>query len=415
MAMALLLLALMSVLVPLLVFYAQTESKWAVRETQFTTAFHLAEAATERGYFKLSQSTGNWMSIQAGAPLSGYNFDVKYTDIPGGEYAIYISSGSGEGTAIIIGIGRETKQNLVRTVQVDYIQNALGNVAIMGGQGVSITGNNYKVEWGAVVSQQSLTVGDRDYPQFWSGGTIDKDTTSPGSWPPNCDQPDCCQWHSFSKDVPPLPSIDLNFYKSSATASGTPSDSDCGSSYYITGNQTWSGCNDSSGKTYYITGNLTVNSTGGGNSVEGNVVVLGNLNLSNGNFGTGARTVYLPQKAWKQYCNDWAHYQAFDTGEPSSFPGLDSDYLSASTVTVSLDKIFVYGFLYVGGNLVQGGGGGSGSVVGTAFIVGTSTLNASSNVTIYYNADIQASLKTTRIILSRTSWKEILQEWPTGL
>ena len=104
-----------------------------------------------------------------------------------------------------------------------------------------------------------------------------------------------------------------------------------------------------------------------------------------------------------------------DSAAAASFPGLDSTYLSSATLTFTSSKIFVYGFIYVGGNVVQSGGGGSGDIIGTAFVVGTSTLAASSNVTIYYNKDIQSGVKTTRVILSRTSWKEIKKTWPSSL
>ena len=194
-------------------------------------------------------------------------------------------------------------------------------MAIFAGAGAQISGG-VNVEWGAVVSPGTVDADGRAFPQFWSASQITGFDTN--SDDPNCDEPNCCQWHSFSPNIPPNPTIDLTFYKSSAAATtgcpGTGADIDgnplAGSCYYTSG-QTWS---DETliGKTIYIEGDLSLNSPG--MDIVGNLIVKGNLNLPNGAWGNGTHTMFVPQDAWKQYCNDWAHYQAFDAYALANMP-----------------------------------------------------------------------------------------------
>ena len=213
--------------VPLVVFFAQTEAKWTLMKRHSDQAFNLAEAAIERGYLELSKSTSNWAGALSGEAITGFHFDRSYNDIAGGEYAIWIGSGTMENQAVIIGIGRNTSKDRVRAIKVVYSKANLDNIALQSGKGVSISGNNFQVHWGAIVTPNAITVNNRQFPQLWSANNIDSDPN--GSEPPNCDGPDCCQWHSYSENMPPLSLIDLDFYRSSATALGDSPDLDCGS------------------------------------------------------------------------------------------------------------------------------------------------------------------------------------------
>ena len=388
-------------IIPLMVFFSQNESKWSVKQDQTTSAFHLAEAAIERGYLQLTISTENWKTIQNGGTIAGYRFDKDYTDIAGGDYTIWIGSTTGDQAALVMALGRNSNRKEVRGIEAVYSKASFGNVAIQAMNGVSITGNNFEVEWGAVVTPKNIVAGGRTYPQFWSANNIDLDSN--GASPPNCDGPGCCQWHSYSTNIPPLPPFDLDAYKQLAIAAGT---GPCGA-YYQPGTFTFSACNDNSGNTYYIGSDASVVSSGGGNYVVGNVIVIGNLSLPSGVWANGSETVPVPQDAWKQYCNNWAHYQAFDPGAPASFPGLTSTYLASSSLTYTVPKIFVHGLLYVGKDINTGNGGGGSGVVGAIYVGGAANIAYNSPVIIYFNNAVASNILTTSVILGRASWQEM--------
>lgn len=408
----LLVLLVLATLVPVMVLYTQREAVWTEKQHQSNTAFHLAEAGIEKAYRKLTLSTSTWYGlIESGTAIPGFQFDTVYGDVPGGTYKVDITSGPDEREATIVSIGRDAKGKEVRAIEAVFVQNSLGNVAIQTLGGVQL-GGGVDVEWGAVISEKPITTGGRDYPQFHSAGSIDVDAN--GADPPNCDTPDCCQWFSYSPDIPPDPGIDLNFYRSSASAttSGCPSGGVGGSCYYNTP-QSWGNKNYTGGGTIFIENNLTVNSPG--INIVGNLIVTGNLSTTSGNWGKGTATPKLPREAWKQYCNDWTYYRTtFDGAAPASFPGLNSDYLSADGLTYSPspnNKFAVQGLLYVGGSFSTSGGGGNSYVHGTMFVVGTATMTSSSGVTVFYNRDVAQNLKTTKIILNRKSWKALVRQW----
>lgn len=406
---AVLILCVLAIIVPVLVMYSQRESKWSVAQSRSNTAFHLAEAATERGYLIVAQSTTTYQSIQNGAVLTGYNYDTAYTDVPGGRYAIRITSGTNPGEVVITGVGKDSSGSSVRTLEIIWANSPFGNVALWANGGVTVTGNNFTVEWGAIMTPKTITVNGRKSPQLWSAGSIDLDTNAAS--PPNCDSPDCCFWHSYNSSIPPTPTIDFSYYKSSAVASGT----------YYSGNQSWTSKTDTTGKVWYIDGNLSMATN---NYIKGDLIVIGDLNPSGGNWGNGGVTATMGTKAWKQYCNNWTYYKTktgasgngywADTGAAASFPGLTSNY-TAGTITASLPKVVVYGFMYVGGNLNWAGGGGNADFLGVAYINGNATLDATSHATIWYNGDVAANIKTSNVVLSRISWKEYRSAWPTGL
>ena len=51
------LLVVLAILIPTMVKYVQHEAKWSVKQGQNTNAFQLAEAAVDRGYQKIAEST----------------------------------------------------------------------------------------------------------------------------------------------------------------------------------------------------------------------------------------------------------------------------------------------------------------------------------------------------------------------
>ncbi|MBI5631454.1 MAG: hypothetical protein HY921_11285 [Elusimicrobia bacterium] len=413
-AIVVIILLVTSIMVPLMVFYTQREALWTAKQSANTSAFHMAEAGIEKGYLAVTQSTVTWANLQNGTLISNYKFDKAFTDLGGGSYAISITSGPAVQQCTIISIGRDTRGREVRAIKAVYSNSPLGGFAVYSGAGLKVD-NKVTVEWGAAVSPQSITLTGANtttYPQFWSAGSIDVFDTNPN--PPNCDGPSCCQWHTYSTNIPPAPTIDLDFYKSSATAqTGCPAGGSPSGSCYYSGNTSFSGVTDTGGKTLYIDGNLTVGSPG--IDIIGNLIVMGTFSTGNGVWGNGNHSMAVPQTAWKQYCKNWAHYQTFDGSAPSAFPGLNSSYTSAASLTSSSNKLAVKGLLYVQENLSVGTGNGNTDVNGVMYILGSSTMSANSSVTLYYDEETGRNMKTTNVLLTRQSWQDVLYSWPSAL
>ena len=410
-------LMILVILVPVMVTFTQNEAKWSQKQASDTIAFHMAEAGTEKAYLYLTQSTSTWNNLMLGNAPTNYKFDRSFTDLTGGTYAISITSGPDSQTATVIAVGRDERNRATRAIKVVYANSLYGATAIYAGRGAQI-GGGVNVEWGAVMSPYTIDADSRMHPQFWSASQITTKDTSPN--PPNCDGPNCCQWHSYQTNLPPQPTIDFDFYRSSAAlhtgcpAGGTPANS-C---YYAGSVVNWNPT--LSGKTIFVEGDLTIKSPG--MDIDGNMVVMGNLNLPNGVWGRGSRTMSMPTDAWKQYCNDWAFYRAtYDTAAPATFPGINTTTYSSPSACSPIggcqsSKIAVSGLLYVGGNFNNGGGGGGNSdIYGVLYAVGSATQTASSGVTFYFNAGAASQVQSTNVTLTRVSWQDVLTGWPSGL
>lgn len=410
-------LLVIAILVPAMVFYVQYEAKWAQKSSEEATAFHLAEAGVEKGYRAISLSTSNWYNlIDNGDMIDRMDFDFSFDDVVGGVYTVSITSGPEERQATIISIGKDARKGTARALKVIYTQNIMGEIAIQAMDGVQVAGG-VQVEWGAVVGPDHIDTNSRTYPKFYSGSSLDVDG-DPN--PPNCDQPDCCQWFSFDQDVPPDPGIDLDFYRSSAqaTTAGCPAggvDYGSGATCYFSGNQSWSSVDYAGGSTVFVEGDMNMDSPG--IDIIGSLVITGNFSSSNGGWGKGSVNMSVPETAWRQYCNNWAHYQSFDGDAPASWPGADSVYESSPTLTFNPtgNKTAIQGFMYVGGNFSVGGGGGSCEIYGALFIVGNVTIDSASGVVVYYNKVAAEGIKTRSINLSRYSWEGLVRQWPSHL
>jgi len=83
----------LAITVPFLIKLVIADTRASVSVHKKSIAFNLAEAAVERGYWKVKSSTSIFKSVMDGYTLAGYNFDSTYSDISGGYYRIKISSG----------------------------------------------------------------------------------------------------------------------------------------------------------------------------------------------------------------------------------------------------------------------------------------------------------------------------------
>jgi len=415
---AIAMLTILAIMVPAVVYWVQRENIFASKQSHNTQAFHLAEAGVEKAYLFVSLSTITWNSIQAGTAQADYSFDKVYSDVAGGTYTISITSGPLTQQVTIVTVGRDRFGKETRALRVVYGNAILGDTAIYSGRGVQI-GNSVTVEWGGVMSPYTIMANSANHPQFWSASQITTKDTDPN--PPNCDSPNCHQWHSYEKNLPSAPLIDFDFYRTSAAATtGCPTHAGANTavpanSCYYPGDVTdWD--DTTAGKTIFVEGALTVKANGMFHT--GTMIVMGNINLPNGAWGDGTVTMSIPTSAWKHYGNDWAFYKAtYDPLTPhADFPGLESTYAPAG-LTYTSKKIAVNGFLYVGGNFNNGGGGGGNSdVYGVLYAVGTTTMTPNSNgVTFFYNGDATDNLVTTNVNLTRVSWRDEVRGWPAGL
>lgn len=415
------LLVVLAIIVPAMVIYVRNETNWSVKGQQNSNAFQLAESAVDRGYQKIVESTTTWTALMTGQALAGYKFDVGYADMAGGTYTISITSGPGDQQATIVGVGRDKNKKEVRALKVVYSNSTISNNALRALQGITLGGSNEQVEWGSVLSPASIDPNGRNHPQFYSASSIIGKDTNPAL--PNTDS---LQWWSYYPGIPPASSIDLGFYLSSATATGTYYGTPAAITTFLATCNNGTACN--TGNTYYIAGNLSIASPG--IFVGGNLIITGNLNLPNGRSGQGAPTVHLPRTAWRQYganSTEWNYYKAggpacseswSDTTPslPATFPGLNSNYKSDATITKTFSggKVLVNGFIYVGGNITAGGGGGQSVLVGSAYVVGAIGFTGNNNC-FFYTDEAASRMVTTNVNLSRTSWLDSMQTWPTAL
>ncbi len=422
---------MLAIIVPVMVTYVQNEARWGLKQSRSMTAYQIAEAGVDRGMRRISESTVTWYNGQDGTFPSGYLFNQTYTDLTGGCYAVSISSGPEMEQVTIIAVSSETSKKEGRAIQAIYANAPLGDTAVRGNTGVTVSGSNTMVEWGAIITPKNVTMNGRTSPQILSSGAIDLDTN--GSSPPNCDEL-CVQWHSYEPNIPPDPGIDPSYFYNAAIDSGTyygatqcwgkNSGTACG----VACNTTCSNGTDcNTGRPYYIAGNLCVE---GAVYVNGTLFVTGDVSLPNGLAGAGDNIqTLLPRKAWMQYglnAASWAHYATlsdngfpgnapWDPTAPATFPGLTSNYKSPAGTLVRLSQVLVQGFLYVGGNLSQIGGAGQTKVIGAAYVGGSVNVTPN-NFFIYYSESAGSYIRTSNIYLSRLSWMELpKQKWPPGL
>ncbi|NNN04692.1 MAG: hypothetical protein HKL90_02200 [Elusimicrobia bacterium] len=218
------LLLILLILVPALVEWVQIDSKASVGDAKKTTAFNLAEAAVERGAWKVKSSTGIWQQVTSGGALAGYNFDVTYTDVPGGTYRIKVTD-IGTSSVTIVGEGRDNQSQQTRAVSAVF-QNQSVYSPLMASQGVNWSQGMCPM-WGPIMSQGNINLLD-DYvanwyfPRKYAKGVVVGTAANPrdtnGLTPPNTDG---VEWWSDYQYVPDLPILDFATLRSSAAATGT--------------------------------------------------------------------------------------------------------------------------------------------------------------------------------------------------
>lgn len=407
------------IMVPALVQWAQQESRISVKDKKSAAAFNLAQAAVERGMWKLKSSTGTWSAAALGTVIAGYNFDVKYSDLPGGTYRINFTSGTLNGAAIVTvrGEGRDLAGAETRSIQAVYQNISIPGPIIAGGN-LTQSGTSV-VHWGPVMAMGPITLSGtaltEGYPR-----KLSKQWVSPfdvnGVTPPNTDN---LEWWS-DYDVPELPMFDFATMKSSAIATNTYN---CNGPRNATTdrvlcNTGCTSCNvagldqDSrAGNDYiwYWDQDVIINGSG----TKGTTIVRGNLTLKGADTGNVSMNMRIPFGAWREY-------QKIDVAG-NQYPG-DNGYQavrneyqlgfcgSACEGGATGNDLGFNGFVYVGSDITMLAGS-SADIYGAIWVVGN--WSSASNNIIFYND--QLNIPTINVVLVRQSWLEVAPStvaWP---
>jgi Tfp pilus assembly protein PilX len=249
-----LLVMILLIMIPAMVQWVQIESKASVKDQKATTAFNLASAAVERGYWKVKSSTANCNQAIAGTVIAGYNFDTTYKDVAGGTYRIKLSSASGA-SVTIVGEGRDAQSKETRAISAVFKNQTIYS-PLMATQGVAYT-KAMCPHWGPIMSQGDINLNDDGagnwyFPRKYAKGVVSCNSTAPGTCtpggatahardangltPPNTDN---VEWWSNYQYVPDLPLLDFAALRSSAAATGTLNVYGCKLSAVHTDTQTW--------------------------------------------------------------------------------------------------------------------------------------------------------------------------------
>lgn len=445
---AILMLAALMMLVPLMIQWSRDESRWSVKQQKSIISFNLGDAAVDRGTWKLKSSTFSWTQAAAGTVQAGYNFDVTYSDIAGGVYRIRFSSGPVAGQVTILGEGKDLTTGQIRAVRAVYENKAIPGPMLSGGA------INYQSEfechWGPVLSHGNIAIAgaaatDR-FPRKMSKQVVSGTAANPrdtnGLMPPNTNN---LEWWS-DYPVPDLPILDFVTMRSSAAATGTLN-------YYTTGGASgagkcigWGGhanCeaaannwaahsgqphfHDSNhhaqsklNRTWYYDSNLVMSgnlSVAGDHrlGLYGTLIVRGNLTIASGDAYSYVGPI--SPSAWKEYAS-------IDTAANNQYPGdngLQTNRLTfnhggetwTGGPTSANTDVGLRGFIYVGGNFTLNS---ISDIAGSVWVIGATTVGPSvtERALVFYE-DVGANVPILNVILDRQSWDETtpsLIAWP---
>jgi hypothetical protein len=450
-------LVVLMILIPPLIRWIQQDTNMTVKDQKRTIARNWAEAGLERGQWKIKSTTMSYAAAAAGTVIPGYNFDVTYTDIPGGSYRIKLSSGPLARQVTIVAEGRDSAKREVRGIQ-EVVQNQTIYAPLMSGGNINWS-KGLCLFWGPVLSQGNITLADDAvatwyFPRKYAAGTVLGTAAYPrdinGLAAPNTDG---VEWWSAYAGVPDVPLLDFAALRSSAAATGTLNVYGCrstqggsGSNGSATKWDTRSSCtssgahathfgnpwchpksarNSASSYVWYWDGNVTLSGGSANNQscgLKGIVIVMGNLTIDTP--GEYDYTGHVPTNAWQEHTKFTKTIS--DSAASKEYPADIGFHKSETTFNFGTETfglpgmgsslhttVGIKGFTYVGGNLTildymdfNGAIWVTGSVVASG---GTATTSCG----VFY--DDTLDLPALNVILIRQSWNETLPSstpWP---
>jgi len=437
------------ILTAAMLHWVKNDTIASVKELKSQTAYNLAEAAVERGLWKVKSSTASCNAATSGVVIPGYNFDTTYADITGGTYRIKLTAGPGYKQITVTGEGRDKGVKEARAISAVF-----KNLSIPGPlltQGNVTLQNLFQIHWGPVMSQGNITINDATdatqyFPRKYSKQTVSssivgqsRDTN--GINPPNTDN---VEWWS-NYDVPELPLLDFATLRTSATADGTALNTTLnvfGCSKMTAGvvGAAWWGGNVCSiaganhnglkhfqnswnnpkarlNKTWYWDNDVIMTGSTGatGNGMWGSIIIRGNFtNWAGDNYSfTGP----VPAEAWREYTKFTK--TTGDTATSNQYPadtGLKSNAATFGfgTQTWTTAGSFIpasgntdvgfRGLIYVGGNMDMQG---PADICGAVWVVGGITRGAAivDPVLVFYDESLDLPL--LNVILVRQTWDEV--------
>ena len=431
------------IMVPVMVTVIMNENRWAVASKKGTTAFYLAEAGIDRGYWKMKESGAYWTELNT-SHIAGYDFDQAYTDVPStgtaslGTYAVMCSTYSLFGTAltadqrVITASGRDKDGKQIRTIQL-IIEKSPGVSAAMRASGLAFSGGAV-IHWGPVQADTTLILSGGAcvrYPRKYTKLGIDKsgmagtciEDLNPAQ--PNYDtdnpNPHTEFWtYNEPPGVPTAPAINLPYYKNlamystAAVAAGYP-----GGGAYYAANQTLNNPKDSLRMVRYGEGNIRLQ---GQVCTWGVIISMTDVNFAGNQCTVGQaplgrypHIVFTPSGAWQEYTKvDTAAAGDYpgDTGGPGS-AGLNATYTFGAAADTNIQAqatISHEGFVYSGGPFSAGGG----SLIVGAVLAPNDPGGGAGGVSIYYQDNLDIKI-TGSADFYRSTWRQTLPYWPAGL
>jgi len=445
------------IITPAVIKWIQQESIWATTERRESKAFNLAEAAVERGVWKLKSSTETFANARSGVIISSYNFDTSFLDVvSGGNYRIRFTAGPGTNQVTVTGEGRDLAKKEVRAVQAVYENQSIpGPLLTTGNIGLS---GVFEPHWGPVMAQGNITISGaaaaNSFPRKMSKGVVSslvapsRDTN--GLTPPNTDN---VEWWS-GYNVPDLPVLDFTTMRASAAANGTLNYYNVNTSstgHVLTGysgghyndcRTPTDGAFASHANHFYdpehhprsksnliwywdgdviLTGGCWVSGSCDGTShrmgLRGTFIIRGNLTIATGDNYTIANAP-VPSTAWREY-------QRIDTSSANQYPADNGLRANRSTFNMGSESwtggpsttntdVGIRGFIYVGGNfsiLTNG----MGDFFGALWIVGNATnANTAEKSLVFFDSSLDVPV--LNVVLVQQSWREITPStavaWP---
>ncbi|OGF55361.1 MAG: hypothetical protein A2452_02660 [Candidatus Firestonebacteria bacterium RIFOXYC2_FULL_39_67] len=398
-----LIIAAFGIMIPSIVNFVKNEARWSVKERKQTEAFHLAEAAHDRGHWKLCESTANWTTIVSGATIAGYANDVVYSDVSGGYYKINIYRISATSVGILA-TAKDSAGAEFRAIRAIYSKVSVA--AAVQAPSFASSGN-CTVWWGPLYSMGNIDLGsgasNNYYPRKMARGSIsgagtlgDRDTSVSI---PNTDPGTKKEWWSYNTyPVPDMPTVDTAYYKAQAITAGT---------YYTTANYDFGDPVDAAPKIRYCEAGCKIK--GNSTFMQGYLIVFGDCELTA--KGSGSYSTLPPSEGWKEYVKnvptDSTTSTIGDTTAQDQYPG-DGGYQTVKAYTIGSGlygggnkNVAFKGFIYCTGSFSSG----ANTVMHGAVVISTGGAFGGGGAELWFDSTISVQTSSS-VAGSRQSWVE---------